>query len=250
MIDIHTHVLPGVDDGADSVETALEMIRSEVEQGVDQIVFTPHYYDRKFSPERFLENRQKVFEKISEKIEGVTVKLAAEVHFEEEKVAANSALCQLSIENTKYILLELPFTTAWTEKLWFRLRDFISDTGYTPIIAHVERYAEVRKNPAYLSVLADMGCLIQVNTRAFLSEKTENMAFTMLKKGLIHCLGTDTHNLTDRAPDYAQARAVIEQAGEVKRFEKLQQNMQRILKGEAIEQNLYQPMKRFFNKYY
>ena len=48
MVDIHTHVLPGIDDGADSVETSLEMIRSEVEQGVKQIVFTPHYYGQKF----------------------------------------------------------------------------------------------------------------------------------------------------------------------------------------------------------
>ena len=250
MIDFHTHVLPGIDDGAESVEISLGLIQLELEQGVKQILFTPHYYGQKFSPERFLENRKKAFEKISERIEGVKVKLAAEVHFSEEKIVSNSSLCRLAIENTKYILLELPFTASWTEKLWFRLRDFISDTGYTPIIAHVERYAEIRKNPAYLSVLADMGCLIQVNTRAFISEKTSNMALTMLKKGLVHCLGTDAHNLTDRAPDYAQAKSVIEQAGETGRFEKIQEIMQKILNGERVEIEPYQPMKRFLNRYY
>jgi protein-tyrosine phosphatase len=250
MVDIHTHVLPGVDDGANDVETALEMIRLEVAQGVKQIVFTPHYYGQKFSPERFLENRQKAFERISEKIEGVNVKLAAEVHFDEEKLVSNSALCRLAIEDTKYILLELPFTAAWTENLWFRLRDFISDTGYTPIIAHVERYAEIRKNPAYLSVLVDMGCLIQVNTRAFISKKTANMAFTMLKKGLVHCLGTDAHNLEDREPNYKETEALFEKLGEMESFRAIQKNMQTILNGERVKVPPYQGLKRFLKKYY
>jgi tyrosine-protein phosphatase YwqE len=66
----------------------------------------------------------------------------------------------------------------------------------------------------------------------------------------VHCLGTDTHNLTDRAPDYAQARLVIEQAGELARFEKIQGIMQKLLKGERVKIDPYQPMKRFLNRYY
>lgn len=250
MIDMHTHILPCIDDGAENEEVSLELIRREVEQGVDTIVFTPHYYGQKFSPERFLENRQKAFEKIEGKFDGVNVKMAAEVYFSEEKIASTRSLCKLAIEGTKYILLELPLNTVWSEALWFRLRDFVYDTEYTPIIAHAERYAEINKNPKYLSVFADMGCLIQVNTRSFLDERSSQMAFTMLKKGLVHCLATDAHNLEERAPDYAAAKAAIEAAGGGLRFEEIQKNMRDILNGETVEVGEYEPMKRFFKKFY
>ncbi len=250
MIDMHAHILPCIDDGAENEEVSLELIKREVAQGVDTIVFTPHYYGQKFSPERFLENRQKAFEKIQGKFDGVNVKLGAEVYFSEEKIASTRSLCKLAIEGTKYILLELPLNTVWSEALWFRLQDFVYDTEYTPIIAHVERYAEINKNPKYLSVLADMGCLLQVNTHSFLDERSSQMAFTMLKKGLAHCLGTDTHNLEERAPDYAAAKSALLVAGEGARFEKIQENMRNILTGKTVEVGAYEPMKRFFKKFY
>ena len=247
---MHTHILPCIDDGAENGEISLELIKRDVEQGVDTIVFTPHYYGQKFSPERFLENRQKAFEMIEKDIGGVSIKMAAEVYFSEEKVASTRSLCKLAIEGTKYILIELPLNTVWSEGLWFQLRDFIYDSEYTPIIAHVERYAEINKNPQYLSVLADMGCLLQVNTRSFIDERFKQMAFTMLKKGLVHCLGTDTHNLDERAPDYAAAKTAIFEANEGAKFEKIQQNMRDILNGKTVEIGGYEPMKRFFKKFY
>ncbi len=250
MIDLHTHILPEIDDGADGVETSLALIEAEKEQGVSELVLTPHYYGQKISPKKFLEKRQIAFEKIANKIDGIKIRLGAEVYFDEMKIASNRELCKLAIENTKYILLELPFTKSWSEKLIFRLRDFILDTDYTPIIAHVERYPAVRKNPAYLSVLSDMGCLFQVNTKAFIFEKTRNMAFTMLKKGFISCLGTDTHNVTDRAPDFAQAKELIVEMGEGERLRKIFGVMKDILDGKEVKLPVYQPMRKFFNKYF
>ena len=250
MTDLHTHILPNVDDGADGVETSLALITAEKEQGVREIVLTPHYYGQKISPAKFLENRRVAFEKISGKFDGVKVRMGAEVYFDEMKTASNSELIKLAIENTKYILLELPFTPVWSEKLILRLRDFIVDTDYTPIIAHVERYPAVRKNSAYLSVLTDMGCLLQVNTRAFIFEKTKNMAFAMLKKGFVSCLGTDTHNLTDRAPDILQAKQVLEEAGYGEKLEEIFATMQKILDGKRIKAPDYKSVKRIFNKYF
>lgn len=250
MIDLHTHILPDIDDGARDVETSLALIKAEKEQGVKEIVFTPHYYGKKTSPEKFLENRQLAFEKIANKIDGVKLRLGAETYFDEMKIVSNSELCKLAIENTKYILLELPFTKSWSEKLIFHLRDFILATDYTPIIAHVERYPAVRKNPAYLSLLSDLGCLFQVNTKAFTSRQTKSLAFAMLKKGYISCLGTDTHNLTDRAPDLAQTRALLEEKGESERLKKIFGVMRDILDGKEVKTPVYQPLKKFFNKYF
>ncbi|MBE5752913.1 MAG: hypothetical protein E7343_02470 [Clostridiales bacterium] len=250
MIDLHTHILPGIDDGARDVETSLALIKVEKEQGVQEIVFTPHYYGKKNSPEKFLENRQIAFEKISDKIDGIKFRLGAETYFDEMKIVPNGELCKLAIENTKYILLELPFTKSWSEKLIFRLRDFILDTDYTPIIAHVERYPAVRKNPAYLSLLSDLGCLFQVNTKSFVFKKTKNLAFAMLKKGCISCLGSDTHNLTDRPPNLAQIKALLEEKGEGERLEKIFSVMRDVLDGKEVKVPVYQPLKKFFNKYF
>jgi len=252
LIDVHTHILPGIDDGAKTKEVSFEMLQREKEQGVRTVVATPHYYGRRHSPEAFLEKRQKAFDLIKEKAEelGIEIRLGAEVYFTEDGVVSNRALEKLSIEGTKYILIELPWNEKWTDKLWRRLDTFMAQTEKTPIIAHVERYAEIRKNPVYLSLLADMGCLIQVNTGAFLEENVANMTKMMLKKGLVHCLGTDAHNLEDRAPNYKEAEAFFKELSELENFQKIQKNMQAILDGERVKVPPYQELKRFLKKYY
>lgn len=252
MVDIHTHILPCIDDGAENAEVSLEMLKKQAEQGVKTVVFTPHYYGKKYSPERFLEHRKSAFEKIKTEAEGLGLefRMGAEIYFNEEKIASDRALCSLAIEGTKYVLIEFPLRNVWTNGLWVRLSNFICESGYTPIIAHVERYAEIHKNPRYLGMLADMGCLLQVNTASFMQPKTQKFALLLLRKGLAHCLGTDSHNLTDRAPDYATAKAYFDEIGETASFARLQKNMSRILNGEKVEVGTYSPVKKFLKKYY
>ncbi|MBQ7369953.1 MAG: hypothetical protein IJW58_03160 [Clostridia bacterium] len=252
MIDIHTHILPCIDDGAGSADVSLKMLKIQAEQGVKTVVFTPHYYGKKYSPERFLEVRKTAFEKIQKDAErlGLEFRMGAEIYFSAEKIASNRALCSLAIEGTKYVLIELPLQSVWSNALWNRLSDFICESGYTPIIAHVDRYAEIHKNPRYLSMLADMGCLLQVNTASFLQQKERKLVLRMLKKGLVHCLGTDSHNLSNRAPDYATAKAFFGEIGETARFEKIQENMQWILNGQIVTVGEYSPIKKFMGMYY
>jgi protein-tyrosine phosphatase len=226
------------------------LIDAELKQGVSEIVLTPHYYGQKFSPRQFLEKRQESFNKISDRLNGIKIRLGAEVYFDEMKVASNKELCALAIEGTKYVLFELPFANTWSEKLLFRLRRFIVETGYTPVIAHLERYPATRKNPAYLSALTDIGCLLQVNTRSFSFKGTKNLVFTMLKKGCVSCIGTDSHNLKDRTPDLAETKKIIEEAGEGARLEQVFATMRKILDGEKVLPPTYQPIKKFFKKYF
>jgi protein-tyrosine phosphatase len=250
MIDIHTHILPHIDDGAKDSQMSLEICRAELAQGVDTIVLTPHYYGKKRSPQQFLEKRAECFEHIQAKLpEGLSVRLGAEVHFTGLNMPKAEELCQLAIEDTKYILFEFPFTTLWTGDLFDKVRDFICDTSYTPIIAHVERYHEVLKNPALVSDLVRMGCLIQVNTSAFLEKSTKKFALALLKHGLVHCLGTDTHNAGERAPDYAAAKAVVEEAGLGESWNEIQENMQKILADEYVELFETKPVKKIFGVY-
>lgn len=251
MTDLHTHILPGIDDGAIDEGVSSEQMKSLLEQGVDKVVFTSHYYGRKRSPKQFLEARADALCRIKDLIpEGMETYLGAEVHFAAEMAASDESICSMAIGNTRYILAELPFTTAWNKGLWRRLEDFISSTDYIPVIAHVERYDEAQKKPALLSELVDMGCLLQVNTQAFLKKEDSAMAFALLEHGLVHCLGTDTHNMRERAPKYAAAKEAIEEAGFYDRFERIQENMLLLLEDKPIKTEKTKPVKKFFKLYY
>lgn len=251
MTDLHTHILPGIDDGAIDEGVSSEQMKSLLEQGVDKVVFTSHYYGRKRSPKQFLEARADALCRIKDLIpEGMETYLGAEVHFAAEMAASDESICSMAIGDTRYILAELPFTTAWNKGLWRRLEDFISSTDYIPVIAHVERYDEARKKPSLLSELVDMGCLLQVNTQAFLKKEDSAMAFALLEHGLVHCLGTDTHNMRERAPKYAAAKEAIEEAGFYDRFERIQENMLLLLEDKPIKTEKSKPVKKFFKLYY
>ena len=251
MIDFHTHILPHIDDGAKDSKMAVQIMENARSQGVTDILFTPHYYGKRRNPVRFLEKRAEAFATLQGKIpDGVRVYLGAEVHFTGMNMPDFDELAKLSIEDTKYILFELPFTTKWNSFLIDTIREFIDETDYTPIIAHVERYEDVLKRPSLVTDFIRMGCLIQVNTHAFLNKREKGFAFTLLKHGLIHCLGTDTHDNDSRAPDYAQAKEVVEQAGFAEEWGKIQQNMRTILDGGNVQVEQGKPVKKFFGKYF
>ncbi len=252
MIDLHTHILPNIDDGAESIEVSIEMLKKEMEQGVKTVVFTPHYYGQKYSPKQFLDQREKSYKLIKKAVAGmdINVRMGAEVFIGSQKIASNHALAPLAIEGTKYILIELPLRTVWGPSLFQRLSDFGEKMEEIPVIAHAERYLEVKKHPEYLNMLVNMGCLLQVNTSSFLNETTRKFAFLLLNKGLVHCLATDCHDLVTRACDYAQVKALFEERGKVAEFERLQENMSVILSGKKLKTPTPAPIKRFLGKYF
>lgn len=245
MIDLHTHILPHIDDGAKDSSVTAAILQAEVEQGVQAIVLTPHYYCRKRTPEQFLEKRARMFEHIQPLLpENLSVRLGCELHFTGINMPETEELCKLAIEGTKYILFEFPFTTDWSGELLDKVNEFIVDTEYTPIIAHVERYGEVQKNPAFASDLVDMGCLLQVNCGSFLDKREKKLAFSLMEHGLVHCLGTDTHDNEIRAPKYLEAKQAIVEAGLGEFFEQAQENMRAILNNEEVELMEFTPVKK------
>ena len=210
MIDFHSHVLPNIDDGAKDVETSLKMLEESKRQGVTTLLCTPHYYGKRRSPERFLEKRKESYALIADKIpDGLALRFGAEVYFTQDMVASYEDLALLCIEDTRYIMIELPFTSQWSAKLLDRLETFIYETGCTPLIAHIERYPAVLKKPSLAKKLMDMGCLLQVNAEAFEGKATKSFVFALLQKGMVHAVGTDMHNLEDRAPNLRILSAVL-----------------------------------------
>lgn len=249
MIDFHTHVLPKIDDGAKDDSVSAEILRQENEQGVRKIVFTPHYYGKR-ELEYFVELRKNAMSQIVSLIPPeIEVRLGAEVHVTGVNDPSYDTLCALAIEGTKCVLFEFPFLTEWSMNLMEKVSDFITDTGYTPIIAHAERYTEFLKNPTLLTDFVRMGCYVQLSTGAFLKKRTKKFAFTALKKGLVHCLGTDAHNADNRAPDYALAKQAVYKAGYGAQWERVQKWMERILMGETPHV-AYIPMYRKWGIYF
>ena len=250
MIDIHTHILPHLDDGAKDTRMSVAMLKQLQQQGVSTGVFTPHYYGRRSSPTEFIKRRNDMFAHIQSQIPaGLETRLGAELHFTGINMPDDDELCKLAIEGTKYILIEFPFTVAWTGELMKRLEHFIQETGYTPIIAHAERYPQIRKNPSLISTFMEMGCLIQVNAPAFLDKREKKLAFTLLKRGFVHCLGTDSHNMSERAPNFTAAKEAVKKAGLEEMWLRAENTMKDVLADRQVCVERGKPIKKFFGFY-
>ena len=206
------------------------MLAMDKADGVSEVVCTPHYYGKKRSLEEFLTLRARAFAELGDT--EIPLRLGAEVYMTGVNDLSDDALISLAIEGTKCVLLELPFHGDWKNSLLQRLITFFEDTGYTPVIAHVERYEYVRKNPKILTTLVQSGCLLQVNTSAFIEKDSERFVLTLLKRGMVHCIGTDTHDTQKRAPDYAKAKARVYKAGLEKQWNEAQAVAKKLLAGE------------------
>ena len=140
MIDMHCHILPGIDDGAKDEKDALELLRAEKEQGISKVVFTPHFNPERISLDKFLDMRKKSYERLKNTEGfsglGIETKLGAEVYYSMRLIEMDvSGLC---FENTNYIMLEFP-TNVRPYGITHTVQNLM-DRGYTPILAHVERY--------------------------------------------------------------------------------------------------------------
>ena len=211
MIDFHSHILPEMDDGSKSVEQTIEMLKMSYEQGVTDIVATPHFYPASESPERFFKKRQKSIDKLLDKCDFrdmPNVYVGAEVGYF-EGIAGSTYTKSLCTEGTDYILIEMPF-----EKWDLRtIKEIcaIKNTGINPIIAHVERYL-VRHNEKLLKEFIYHDIMIQSNADFFSGKSSKKKALKMLAQRTVKLLGTDSHNLDDRKPNMKGATDVIEKA--------------------------------------
>jgi len=211
MLDLHTHILPGVDDGSKSVEMSIAMLRAQAAQETEDIVLTPHFYAHRHSPERFLERRQKAMDRLQEAIGDEDslprLHLGAEVAYFDgmSRVEGIERLC---IADTRCMLVEMPFCK-WNRRILddvFQLKDYL---GLQPILAHIERYT--RFQPAgIVGELSERGLLIQANASFFVRWPASMKAMHMLKNRCIHFIGSDCHDPVHRPPNLSEAVGSIE----------------------------------------
>lgn len=218
LVEVHSHILPGIDDGAPDVETSLKMIELLKNQGAKKIVLTPHYYSDNISLDDFLRKRYLSFNLLLSKLPPQSPELypAAEVYISKYLFNAES-LDELKIANSDYILIEHSFSANFDGEDYNRLINMYCDYGAKPILAHIERYPALLEDTYKIEQYVDMGCLIQSNVSAF-SDAPRGIRRKLIKlmnAGLIHVIGSDCHNLTTRAPEYGDGiEMIIKKCGE------------------------------------
>ncbi len=210
-IDFHTHILPAVDDGSDSMETSISMLNSLAEQNVGTVVLTPHFYSNRESIETFVERRDEAFRGLSEVCPAaLSIRRGAEVYYS-EYLFNNRDLTPLCIDGTRTLLLELPFSKRFESSMVRQIDRLIGEFNVTPVLAHIERYPSLLRSEKTLWDLLDIGCVLQVNVSSFKAFGKRKL-LSMAKKGMIGALGTDSHNLSSRPPVYREGLNVLEKA--------------------------------------
>ncbi len=214
MIDFHSHVLPGIDDGSSSTEESLAMLEMLAAQGITRVVATPHFYPRHDRPETFLARRAEAEYRLRTAMsqrEGLPkLSLGAEVFFF-GGMSQSDSIPELAFDGKKCILVEMPDGN-WTESMYKELKNIYKYHGIVPVIAHVERYIgsfRMRNLPERLEKLP---VLVQSNADFFLNPKTRRKALRMLDKGQIQLLGSDCHNISQRPPRMGEATEIIRNA--------------------------------------
>lgn len=212
MIDFHAHLLPGIDDGSDCVDTSLAMLERWRGQGIQRICCTPHFYASRNTPDHFLEKRQNAYEDLLAAMHAQrtgccpTLLLGAEVHFF-DGMSSSADLDRLCLQGTNLLLLEMPFGK-WTDRMLEETAQ-ISRRGLQPVAAHIERYFDFNSGRTLRRFMEETGVLIQCNAEFFLERRSARKALHMLKKEQIHFLGSDAHNLGDRQPNLGPALDLI-----------------------------------------
>ncbi len=213
IIDIHCHIMPGVDDGSGDMATSLEMLRIAEKNGITHMILTPHHkpMHHNVSPEHNVLYRKKLQEAAS--AEGIKIKLFSgnEIYYSDETMdeLEQGKICSLA--GSDYVLVEFHPTNPFSaiQNAAGRVQAY----GYKPIIAHVERYSDIVSHPSRVQDLIDMGCLIQVNASSVMGKYGFGIGhFTkkLLKERLVHFVATDAHDAKKRAPEIADCRSYVE----------------------------------------
>lgn len=210
MIDLHSHILPGIDDGAKDIDMSLSMLATAEADGIATIVASPHFIPGAFAPTADEVRAAAAALDDRARAEGIriAISLAHEVRAGAglvEKVKTGEVLAY--DPKRRYLLLEMPGSgvPSWMDRLLFELE--VSDI--TPVLAHPERNLGVIKNPMLLYDLVEKGCRVQVTAGSITGRfgtKAQETAILLLKHDMVHAVASDAHDSVDRVPALSRAR--------------------------------------------
>lgn len=227
LCDLHSHILPGIDDGCQSPEESRKVLELCRRQGVSHMAATPHYHAER-GLDAFLERRRRAWAQLRQTMAGQEcprIVLGAEVAYypgllQEDRIE------KLCLGCSNYLLLEMPFSP-WTPSMLRNVRSLRHTQGVILILAHVERYASMQ-DKRILNEVLDSGALLQMNGEYLLDPRTRRRALKLIRQGVVDVLGSDCHGFEHRPPNLAEAWERLESgrlAGHARRIEETMQEI-------------------------
>lgn len=238
-VDIHSHILPGVDDGPRTLEESIELAREAAANGITDIVATPHLNADfiSYDPVERHGARERLSQALAERSIGVTIHLGAEIRVAPNLLAILRGPDSPALAGGKYLLLEFSFADipAFAEQVFFELQT----AGYKPILAHPERNAQIQRDPrAVLAPMLEAGILMQINSTSLtggLGSASRHTAIQMLERGWAHIMASDSHYPGERGPNFREAVTVAANYVGVEKAQALvRENPRRVIDGNRV----------------
>lgn len=246
MIDIHSHIIHSVDDGAEDIDMVVAMLQKAKDSGTKSIILTPHYFKGKYmTPINDVKKKLEQIKSIAKESKiDINIYCGQEIYYTSELLEDLDAGEIGTLNDTRYMLIELnliDFDSKVLDTLYeLRIRNIV------PIIAHPERYVKFQKNNEAINDFIDEGCLFQLNASSvggFFGKETEKTAKIFLEKGLYSFIGSDAHSDRKRNTDMS---IYIDKIDEVNEYfiEKANKNGQMLLNNELVKFDGRKIMKR------
>lgn len=234
MIDFHSHILPNIDDGSRNMEQTVEILKEAKNAGFNKIISTSHYMEEYYNIDE--KQRKKLIEEVKEQNQGIELFLGSEIYVTGNIVELLKNQKASTINNSKYVLFELPLNTKEiiAKEVIYRL----IENNYVPIIAHPERYKYVQENIEYIMELVGMGALLQSNYGSIIGmygRKAEATVKKLLKEDSVQFLGSDVHR---EKQVYDKIPKILKKLNKIVSKEKIDEltiiNPQKVLNNEEI----------------
>lgn len=238
MIDLHCHILPGIDDGAKDIDDSLDMAREAVAEGITHILASPHYKNSHWDNEK--EDILTLVKELQEELDtqgipltifpGQEVRINGEIFDDVEK-----GRIQFVDEDKQYILIEFPTMSipTYTETLFFELQK----EGITPIIVHPERNHAILNDPNLLLPFIEKGALAQLTAASYVGgfgKSIQKLSKQLIEANLVHFIASDAHNISSRTFYMKDAYQKLEKEYGRKKIEEYQQVTKDLINGELI----------------
>lgn len=209
--DIHTHILHSIDDGPENFEQTIKLLDKAVQNGVDKLVVTPHFYAERHSLKERLDLFDKRYFELCEYVSQNKIPISLLGGFEVrffKGISKVEGLNRLCINGSSFLLLELGYL-AITEDVVDEILN-LRYAGYDIVLAHIERYAKLPGFKQIKSLIMEGEVLAQCNAESFISGPFQRIAFKLLKQGMVSIIASDMHSLDNRPPNLKDAYEVIE----------------------------------------
>lgn len=253
MIDLHCHILPGIDDGAENIDASIAMVEKAIDQGITHILCTPHHNNGKY-----INSKSSIITQVASLQKEIDKRKLPLTLFEGQEVRITGTLIDeiktdnilfTDIEDT-YILIEFPTLDipAYTEQLFYELRSL----NKIPIIVHPERNAKFRENPDLLVPFLDMGCLAQLTAPSYVGifgKSIQKTAKLMVEHNLVQMVASDAHGVHKRNFYLKEAYKQIRKDFGDKKVEVFLENAKRVINGDECiveDYSTTQKKKKFF----